>query len=99
MKKLRSSQDQKKGRRMGAPFSPDKMKVCSRTDRSKRVSVQPDVTVYDKEKELKEKVKMLLDEIINYEKQDFADWPDGRDFLKATQQELWNINARLRKIP
>lgn len=82
---------------MGVPFSPEKMKVYSQSDRNKRVSAHQEVSEYNKEKFLKEKIKLLLDEIVNYEKQDFADWPGGKDFLKAAQQELRNLNARLKK--
>lgn len=76
----------------------ERTKVIPMIDRQKRVTQQSllDESI-DKIKSLTERQKILLAEIANYEKQNFDEWPQGRDFLAEVQKELWNINARLKK--
>lgn len=95
MKKPRSSQDQKKGRPMGVALRSDRIKIFSLAERNKRVSVANGNVAEQKKEQLRARHRHLLSEIINYEKQDFAGWPDGAELLKATQKEAYKIDDEL----
>lgn len=80
---------------MSVTLNPDKMKVYSHADRNKRVIQAPPIKSDDRNEGLKERKRLLLSEIINYEKQNFDDWPDGREFLEATRREMYKADDEL----
>ena len=95
MNKFRSLQNKQKGKRMGVALRSDRIKVFSRTDRNKLSNAVVPNTSDERKKEFQDRKHALLSEIINYEKQNFDDWPDGRYFLEATRKEMYKIDDRL----
>lgn len=74
----------------------DHMKVFSSSERNKKVSsAVPQKKNEDPKELLKEKKKILLSEIANYEKQNFDDWPDGKEYLQAARAEMYKVDNEL----
>lgn len=95
MNKFRTLVNRQKGKRMGVALSGDRIKVLSPASRNKLSSTVSENNTDERKKELQDKKRALLSEIINYEKQNFDDWPDGRYFLEATRKDLYKIDDRL----